>query len=76
MVANHDFRIIFEKFDLGFKYFGAVSLRVGIILSISGLESKYFFGISAPGWPLWHSPRIKSNTALLVFHSPHPAQPS
>jgi hypothetical protein len=49
MVANHDFRIIFEIFDLGFKYFGAFRLRVGIILSISGLESKYIFGILAPG---------------------------
>jgi hypothetical protein len=49
MVANHDFRTIYEKFDLGFKYFWAFSLTVGIILSISGLESKYIFGISAPG---------------------------
>jgi hypothetical protein len=49
MVANHDFRTIYEKFDLGFKYFWAFSLTVGIILSISGLESKYIFGISASG---------------------------
>ncbi len=41
MVANHEFKIIFEKFDLGFKYFLAFSLRVGIILSIFGLEFVY-----------------------------------